>query len=104
MRSELILIAALSVAAFVMGDVAVGCLLQAGDVESDMLALILSQIQTGNMFFLDALPPSVGSRLRVRGLAGVGALVGAARPLPQGRGAWLCPLGDAQGDGGVLGH
>lgn len=61
MRSELILIAALSVAAFVMGDVAVGCLLQAGDVESDMLALILSQIQTGNMFFLDALPLSVGA-------------------------------------------
>ena len=61
MRSELILIAALSVAAFVMGDVTVGCLLQAGDVESDMLALILSQIQTGNMFFLDALPLSVGA-------------------------------------------
>lgn len=42
--------------------------------------------------------------MRLRGLARMGALVGASRPLPQGRGARVGSLGDAKGNGGVLGQ
>ena len=61
MRSELILIAALSVVAFLAGDISVGCLLQAGDAQADMLGLILAQVASGSIIYIDALPLSVGA-------------------------------------------
>lgn len=61
MRAELCLIGALSVAAFLMGNIATGCLLRAGDAQADMLAIVIDSIASGSILFMDPLPLSVGA-------------------------------------------
>ncbi|WP_165055368.1 MULTISPECIES: VirD4-like conjugal transfer protein, CD1115 family [unclassified Adlercreutzia] len=63
MRGELALITALSSLAFAAGDVTCGTLLSAQEPQADMAALLLSNIASGKVFFLDPLPLAIGAAL-----------------------------------------
>ena len=95
MKSELILVAALSGAALLIGNAATAAVMAAGSSEGDLVSTAMDLAAQGAIPSMDP--------LRVRRLARMGQTVGAQGALPQGRGARERALGDGEGDRGVLG-
>lgn len=63
MRAELALIGALSIAAFILGDVATAALLSAGSEQMDLASMLASAFSSENIMFIEPLPLAVGGAL-----------------------------------------
>lgn len=63
MKTELFLIAAASALCFLAGNVAIGCLMEAGPAQTDMLQAILGFFAQGRILFVEPLPIAVGAAL-----------------------------------------
>lgn len=61
MRTELLLLAALSIAAFMLGDNVAGAILQAGDAQIELLPTLAGSLISGKILYLDPLPLSIGA-------------------------------------------
>lgn len=63
MKAELALIASASALCFLMGNVATGCLMEAGSAQTNMLQAILGSFAQGRILFVEPLPIAVGTAL-----------------------------------------
>lgn len=63
MKAELALIGALSIAAFLLGDIATGAVLSAGSEQMDLASMLANAFTSEKVAFLEPLPLSVGGAL-----------------------------------------
>ena len=68
MRRELLAIGLISLALFVLGNICTGLVMEAGNTQLDLTHAFIGRLS--------------------QAMARMGAMVGTARKLPQGRGAW----------------
>lgn len=88
MRRELLAIGLISLALFVLGNICTGLVMEAGNTQLDLTHAFIGRLSQARVLYFEPLPLSVGAACACARMARMGAMVGTARKLPQGRGAW----------------